>query len=77
MTGTIEAIYERGLLRPLQPLTLSEGMRVAIILLEPAATKVAVMREAMSDPLFLADLREVANDFKHVDAEVAVERAEE
>jgi hypothetical protein len=28
-----------------------------------------VMREAMSDPLFLADLEEVAEDFRYVDAE--------
>lgn len=77
MTGTIEAVYEQGMLRPLQPLTLSEGMKVAIILLEPVATKIAAMREAMSDPLFLADLQEVADDFKYVDAEAAAERAEE
>ena len=35
------------------------------------AAKLAVMREAMNDPLFLADLQEVAEDFKHVDAEGA------
>jgi hypothetical protein len=27
------------------------------------------MREAMSDPLFLADLQEVADDFQYVDVE--------
>jgi hypothetical protein len=27
------------------------------------------VREAMSDPLFIADLQEVADDFKYVDAE--------
>ena len=35
------------------------------------ALGVLSMRKAMSDPLFLADLREVAEDFKHVDAEEA------
>ena len=29
----------------------------------------AVMQEAMSDELFLADLREVMDDFRHLDAE--------
>jgi hypothetical protein len=31
--------------------------------------KLTVMREAMNDPLFLADLNEVAEDFRHIDAE--------
>ena len=34
--------------------------------IEPIAAKLEVMREAMNDPLFLADLEEVAADFKHV-----------
>ena len=69
MTTSIEAIYEHGVLRPLQPLLLAEGMKVEIILLSPDAARLAAMREAMSDPLFLADLQEVAEDFRHVDAE--------
>ncbi|HEX7724082.1 MAG TPA: hypothetical protein VF397_18100 [Pyrinomonadaceae bacterium] len=31
------------------------------------------IREAMNDELFLADLREVMNDFRNVDAELGFE----
>lgn len=72
MTTTIEVIYERGLLRPLQPLALAEGAKVEITLRTPDTDKLAAMREAMNDPLFLADLQEVAGDFRFVDAEVDV-----
>jgi predicted DNA-binding antitoxin AbrB/MazE fold protein len=66
MTISVEAIYEEGVLRPLRPLDLAEGTKIAILLVEPIAAKLEAMREAMSDPLFLADLEEVAEDFKHV-----------
>ena len=69
MTTSIEAVYEQGVLRPLKPLALAEGTRVAFVLVEPVTVKLAAMREAMSDPLFLADLQEVAEDFTHADAE--------
>jgi predicted DNA-binding antitoxin AbrB/MazE fold protein len=69
MTTSVEAVYEQGVLRPLTPLNLAEGTKITIVLLEPIAAKLAGMREAMSDPLFLADLQEVAEDFKYVDAE--------
>jgi predicted DNA-binding antitoxin AbrB/MazE fold protein len=69
MTISVEAIYEGGVLRPLWPLDLAEGTKIAVLLVEPIATKMEVMREAMNDPLFLADLEEVAEDFKYVDAE--------
>jgi predicted DNA-binding antitoxin AbrB/MazE fold protein len=69
MTISVEAIYEGGVLRPLWPLDLAEGTKIAVLLVEPIAAKLEVMREAMNDPLFLADLEEVAEDFKHVDAE--------
>lgn len=69
MSTSIEAVYELGVLRPLIPLGLAEGTRVEIILIKPLEAKLAVMREAMTDPLFLADLQELAEDFKHVDAE--------
>ncbi len=36
---------------------------------EAMAAKLAAMRDAMNDPLFLADLQEVAEDFQHVDGE--------
>jgi len=64
MTILVKAIYERGVLRPLWPLDLAEGTKIAVLLVEPIATKLEVMREAMNDPLFLADLEEVAEDFK-------------
>jgi predicted DNA-binding antitoxin AbrB/MazE fold protein len=35
MTTQLEAIYERGVLRPLQPLDLAEGVKVEIILVSP------------------------------------------
>jgi len=69
MTTQLEAIYEQGMLRPLQPLNLVEGMKVEIIVITPDTAKVAALCEAMNDPLFLADLREVAEDFRDVDAE--------
>ncbi|MGH8478312.1 MAG: antitoxin family protein [Gammaproteobacteria bacterium] len=71
MTTPVEAVYEQGVLRPITPLNLAEGTKITIVLLEPIAAKLALMREAMSDPLFLADLQEVAEDFKYVDAEGA------
>lgn len=64
MNTSIEAVYEQGVLRPLEPLALPEGTKVAIVVLKTDAAKLAVVREAMSDPLFLADLQEVAEDFR-------------
>ena len=64
MTISVEAIYEGGVLRPLWPLDLAEGTKIAVLLAEPISAKLEVMREAMRDPLFLADLEEVAEDFK-------------
>ena len=69
MAISVEAIYEGGVWRPLWPLDLAEGTKIAVLLVEPITAKLEVMREAMNDPLFLADLEEVAKDFKHVDAE--------
>ncbi len=70
MITQIEAIYERGVLRPLQKLDLSEGEKISIILVEPVAANLAATRDAMNDPLFLADLQEVAEDFQHVDTDL-------
>lgn len=66
MTISVEAIYEGGVLRLLWSLDLAEGTKIAVLLVEPIAAKLEAMREAMNDPLFLADLGEVAEDFKHV-----------
>ena len=40
---------------------------------EKAPDKLSIMKEAMSDQLFLADLNEVMQDFRYVDAEVVTE----
>ena len=69
MTISVEAIYEGGVLRPLWPLDLAEETKIAVLLVEPITAKLEAMREAMNDPLFLADLEEVAEDFNHVDVE--------
>jgi predicted DNA-binding antitoxin AbrB/MazE fold protein len=69
MAISVEAIYEGGVWRPLWPLDLAEGTKIAVLLVEPITAKLEVMREAMNDPLFLANLEEVAEDFKHVDDE--------
>ena len=69
MSTAIEVVYEKGLLRPLQQLELDEGEKVSVVLVGPTETKLAAMREAMRDPLFLADLQEVADDFRFVDTE--------
>ena len=53
-------------MRPLWPLNLAEGTKIAALLVEPIAAKLEVMREAMNDSLFLADLEEVAEDFNRV-----------
>ena len=47
---------------PLWPLDLAEGTKIAVLLVEPIAAKLEVIREAMNDPLFLADLEELAED---------------
>jgi len=69
MSTSIEAVYEEGVLRPLEPLDLREGARVSLLVIEPVTARLSAVREAMSDPLFIADLQEVADDFKYVDAE--------
>jgi predicted DNA-binding antitoxin AbrB/MazE fold protein len=39
MTTQLEAIYEQGVLRPLRPLNLAEGVKVEIILVSQSADK--------------------------------------
>jgi len=53
-------------LRPLWPLNLAAGTKIAVLLVELIAAKLEVMREVMNDPQFLADLEEVAADLKRV-----------
>jgi hypothetical protein len=47
---------------------------IAVLLVEPIEAKLEAVREAINDPLFLADLQEVAEDFKYVDAEGEAQR---
>ena len=94
MSKQIAAIYEGGVIRPLEPPDLAEGEELDVILLpcpkqtqqSPAEiladiaklplageqereNKFTAMQEAMNDELFLADLRETMEDFRHADAE--------
>jgi predicted DNA-binding antitoxin AbrB/MazE fold protein len=80
MSKQIAAIYEGGVIRPLEPLDLTEGEELDVVLLPrqdetakkspvESDAKLLAMREAMSDELFLADLRETLEDFSHADAE--------
>lgn len=71
MSTAIEAVYEKGLLRPLRQLNLIEGEKISVVLVETTDAKLAEMREAMNDPLFLADLQEIAEDFQFVDFEAS------
>jgi len=38
---------------------------------DPVDNRLLTMKEAMNDPLFLADLQEVSDDFQHIDDEVS------
>lgn len=49
MTMQIEAIYESGVLRPIFPLDLPEGERVAITLIAPADAEATQMAKAARD----------------------------
>lgn len=75
MSKQIQAVYERGVIRPLEPVALTEGEELDVVLLprrkEQHEAKVVAMQEAMCDQLFLADLRETMEDFRHTDAEEA------
>jgi predicted DNA-binding antitoxin AbrB/MazE fold protein len=75
MSKQIPAIYEGGVIRPLEPPDLTEGEELDVVLLprqeQSNAAKFVAMQEAMNDELFLADLRETMEDFRHADAEQA------
>lgn len=81
MSKQISAVYEGGVIRPLEPTGLTEGEELEVVILPrtgetledsvaDSVAKVAAVRAAMSDELFLADLREASEDFSHADAEV-------
>lgn len=84
MSKQIPAIYEGGVIRPLEPPGLTEGEELDVVLLPRQQrsqnthsahgeldAKLGVMQEAMSDELFLTDLRETMEDFSHADMEEA------
>jgi hypothetical protein len=61
-------------LRIVLPEHVTENQNVEVILLigmedNEMQKKMAMMKEAMSDKLFLDDLREVSDDFAHLDTE--------
>jgi predicted DNA-binding antitoxin AbrB/MazE fold protein len=43
MTKQVEAVYENGLLRPLEPLALKEHQRVTVAIMEPPAPLAAYL----------------------------------
>ena len=51
METTIAAIYEKGLLRPLEPLDLNEGTRVNIVVVDSAAAAFAQLAAIAALPL--------------------------
>jgi predicted DNA-binding antitoxin AbrB/MazE fold protein len=73
MSKQIQAIYEGGVIRPLEPVALDEGEELDVVLLprhkQQHDAKFTAMQEAMNDELFLTDLRETMEDFRHIDAE--------
>ncbi len=60
---TIEAIYENGVFRPLQPVALPEGAHVAVVTLEPR-----VPGEA-ADPLVGAELSALLDEIDRLPLE--------
>ena len=91
MGKQIQAVYEKGVIRPLEPVALTEGEELDVVLLPrhkrgeiavlpiedeqdgsfsaELAANFAAMQDAMNDELFLSDLREMMEDFRHADAE--------
>ena len=68
----LEIPASRELVIQLPAEALAHGKAEVIVLFQPqpdAVAKQAMMREAMNDPLFLADMNEVMEDFKYADAE--------
>ncbi len=57
MTTTVEAIYEQGVLRPKEPLSLKEGAEVKIVIIAPrepvtgASTPAKILAEISALPL--------------------------
>lgn len=56
-----------------ETVTVNEEAEIIILFRLPSkktyAEKIVELREATSDPLFLADLKEIAEDFKYTDQE--------
>ncbi|HKC62007.1 MAG TPA: antitoxin family protein [Pyrinomonadaceae bacterium] len=74
MSKQIEAVYEKGVIRPLEPVALTEGEELDVVLLPRQKgaeldAKLMAMQDAMNDELFLSDLRETMEDFYHSDTE--------
>jgi predicted DNA-binding antitoxin AbrB/MazE fold protein len=69
MIQHVEAIYERGVLRPLEPLPLAESQRVSVTISDSTAP------HSLSDPQFLETVRAEAAALRHVPTLEEVQRA--
>ena len=66
MTALIPAIYEGGILRPLEPVDLAEKERVYMLLLPDQAVKVAAaQRAALADLIGIGESRETDISTRH------------
>jgi len=69
MIQNVEAIYERGVLRPLKPLPLAESQRVRVTISDSTAP------HSLSDPEFLDAIRAEAAALRDVPSLEEVQRA--
>ena len=69
MIQYVEAIYERGVLRPLKPLPLAESQRVSVIISDSTAS------HRLSDPEFLDAIRAEAAVLRDIPSLEDVQRA--
>jgi predicted DNA-binding antitoxin AbrB/MazE fold protein len=69
MIRHVEAICERGVLRPLQPVPLAESQRVSVTISDSTAP------HSLSDPEFFGAVRAEAAALRHVPTLEEVQRA--
>jgi predicted DNA-binding antitoxin AbrB/MazE fold protein len=69
MIQRVEAIYERGVLRPLRPLPLAESQRVSVTVSDSSASR------SLADPEFLDAIRAEAAELSDVPSLEEVQRA--
>jgi predicted DNA-binding antitoxin AbrB/MazE fold protein len=74
MIQHVEAIYERGVLRPLKPLPLAESQRVSVTIFD-SATSDSTGPRSLADPEFLDAIRAEAAALSDVPSLEEVQRA--